>query len=67
MHRTFRRRELGTLFLDEIGTAGQGVQRKLLQIIETGALRPVCGLLILTSRQHIAVTYAGSHDAAIPG
>lgn len=31
----------GTLFLDEIGKAGRGVQRKLLQIIETGELRPV--------------------------
>lgn len=31
----------GTLFLDEIGKAGQGVQRKLLQVIETGELRPV--------------------------
>jgi DNA-binding NtrC family response regulator len=31
----------GTLFLDEIGKAARGVQRKLLQIIETGELRPV--------------------------
>ncbi len=31
----------GTLFLDEIGKAGLGVQRKLLNVIESGEMRPV--------------------------
>ena len=31
----------GTLFLDEIGKAGWSVQRKLLQVIETGEMHPV--------------------------
>ena len=52
----------GTLFLDEIGKAGRGVQRKLLQVIETGEMRPVGSdrsvrvdvRIIAASNRHIA-------------